>query len=280
MGTSQSSKGAVGNVPLVPPWADDGNEEKKPNQPDDGNSGDNDATPSNPTNTNVPLAQAGRFKAARTNINSFAKHGDKEKLKKGIGHYIKTGYGGSKTATKRLSRTVNTAGVLFDFLSSISTGQTSSGQPVQNIDIQALKGKDENEITDAIINAVRPIDGDLDSEASQNSIKGAFSELLEKEEEADLLNLTDDQRLFIVEKFITNDIFARFELDLGKNILENAPTNVAASRLKEAKDYIREAVSAKFREKITKDIVTPSSIRNLIKAVLIEAFEIFESYAQ
>jgi hypothetical protein len=276
MGTSQSSKGPKGKVPLVPPWAEDINI-KTPTQPDGRDSGDNGDGPSSPKD--IPLAPAGRFRAARTNINNFAKHGDKEKLRKGIGHYIRTGYGGSKTATKRLSRTVDTAGVLFDFLSSISTGRTSSGQPFQEIDIQAFQGKNENEITDAIINAVRPIDGDLDSEVSQNSIKNAFAELLEREEDTDLLNLTDDQRLFVVEKFVSNDVFARFELDLGRNILDNAPTSVAATRLQEAKDYIREAVSAKYQEKITKDTLTPSSIRKLIQDVLLEAFEIFESDA-
>ncbi|MEX0981366.1 MAG: Qat anti-phage system associated protein QatB [Bacteroidales bacterium] len=276
MGTSQSSKGAPGNVPLVPPWADD--DEKNPNQSDDSYTGNDDKAPSPPKD--LPLAPAGRFKGARTNINSFAKNGETDKLRRGVGQYIKTGYGGSKTAAKRLSRTINTAGVLFDFLSSISTGQTSTGEPFQDIDINALVGKDEDEITDAIINAVRPIDGDLDSEASQNSIKEAFSELLEKEDNTDLLNLTDDQRLFVVEKFVANDVFARFNLDMGKNILDNAPTSVAASRLKEAKDYIREAVYTKFREKITKDTVSPSSIRILIREVLTEAFEIFESYAQ
>jgi len=278
MGTSQSSKGAQGKVPLVPPWADDGNDNNKPDQPDDKKTEDENKIPS--PLKDLPLAPAGRFKGARTNINSFAKNGDTDKLRKGVGHYIKTGYGGSKTATKRLSRTINTAGVLFDFLSSISTGQTSSGEPFQDLDIQSFTGKGEDEITDAIINAVRPIDGDLDSEASQDSIKEAFSELLEKEENTDLLNLTDEQRLFVVEKFVANDVFARFNLDMGKNILDSAPTNIAASRLKEAKDYIREAVSAKFREKITKDTVSPFSIRNLIQDVLTETFKIFESYAQ
>ena len=277
MGTSQSSKGAPGNVPLVPPWADDDGK-KRPNQPDDSNTGNNVKAPAPPKV--LPIAPTGRFKGARTNINSFAKNGDTYKLRRGVGQYIKTGYGGATIATKRLSRSINTAGVLYNFLSSISTGQTITGEPFLDIDTNALIGKDEDEITDAIINAVRPIDGDLDSEASQNSIKDAFSELLEKEDNTDLLNLTDDQRLFVVEKFIANDVFARFNLDMGKNILDNAPTNVAASRLKEAKDYIREAVYTKFREKITKDTVSPSSIRNLIQDVLTEAFEIFESYAQ
>ena len=277
MGTSQSSKGAPGNVPLVPPWAhDDSN--KIPNQPDASNTGNNNKEPL--LQKDLPLAPSGRFRGARTNINSFAKNGDKDKLRRGVGQYIKKGYGGAKTAAKRLNRTINTAGVLYDFLSSISTGQTSTGEPFQDIDTKALVGKDEDEITDAIINAVRPIDGDLDSEASQNSIKEAFSELLEKEDNTDLLNLTDDQCLFVVEKFVANDVFARFNLDMGKNILDNASTNVAASRLKEAKDYIREAVYTKFREKITKDTVSPSSIRNLIQDVLTESFEIFESYAQ
>ncbi len=217
MGTSQSSKGAPPNVPLVPPWADNG----APQNPPDGIP--NDTPTNNPDNSNPnnePIAPERRFYGARINLNKFASNGDKTCLKRGVGHYVRTGYGGSHTATQRLSRTISTAGALYNALSYSSSG-TSSGTP-PDIDFDALRGKNFDQITDSIIEAIRPIDGDLDSEASQRSMKDAFSELLEKYENADLLNLSEEQRLFVIEKFIAGDVFTRFDLDMGKDIRKNA----------------------------------------------------------
>ena len=80
-------------------------------------------------------------------------------------------------------------------------------------------------------------------------MKDAFSELLEKYENADLLKLTEEQRFFVIEKFVAGDVFSRFNLDMGKDIIRNASSPASAlSRLKEAKDYIKETVSSSFKK--------------------------------
>lgn len=278
MGTSQSSKGAPPNVPLVPPWAA-GNDNPS-NSPDDDN-GNNSPSP-NPSEknngNNSETAPSGRFRGARTNLNKFASDGGRTYLQRGIGHYVKTGYGGSKTATARLSRTVATAGALYGALSYGSSVESSNSIPV--IDFEALRGKSFEQITDTIIEAIRPIDGDLDSEASRNSMKNAFSDLLEKNEDADLLNLDEEQRLYVIERFISGDVFARFDLDMGKNIRKNASSPASAlSKLKEAKDYIKETVSSSFKKIIIAATITSKAIVSLIRETLEDAFHVFESYA-
>lgn len=274
MGTSQSSKGAPHNVPLVPPWADNGT----PQNPPESTPGDTPQNPVNPVPDNHPFAPERRFFGARKNLNNFARNGSKTDLKRGLGHYVRTGYGGSKTATQRLSRTITTAGALYNFLTSSSSGQTTA--IYSEIDFITLRGKTFDQISDAIIEAIRPIDGDLDSEASQKSMKDAFSELLEKNENADLLNLTEEQRFFVVEKFIAGDVFTRFDLDLGKEIRRNATSPaIALSRLKEAKDYIKETVSSSFKKIDKTKTFTSKTIVSIFKDTLEDAFHVFESYA-
>jgi hypothetical protein len=282
MGTSQSSNGAPPNVPMIPPWADNGDSDNPPSPTDD-NTDDNSPTPNPPEKDNPEnpvLAPSGRFRGARTNLNKFAREGGRQNLRRGVGHYVKTGYGGSKTATARLSRTVATAGALYRALSygSSEAAFSESSASVPDIDFDALRGKSFEQISDTIIEAIRPIDGDLDSEASRNSMKNAFSELLEKYNDANLFNLDEKQRQFVIERFIAGDVFARFDLDMGKNIRHNASSLASGlSRLKEAKVYIKETVASSFK-KIASSI-TSKSIVSLIRETLEDAFHVFESYA-
>jgi hypothetical protein len=112
-----------------------------------------------------------------------------------------------------------------------------------------LAGRTVNEIMDAVVEAVRPVDSTQDSEASRKAIKGCLSEVLERFPDVNLLELTDEQRAFAVERYVALDVFQRFALDLGKTIQDNAPSPRAVlSRLKEVKGYVRETVSAAFRK--------------------------------
>jgi hypothetical protein len=270
MGTSQSSNGAPPNVPMIPPWADNGDSDNPPSPTDD-NTDDNSPTPNPPEKDNPEnpvLAPSGRFRGARTNLNKFAREGGRQNLRRGVGHYVKTGYGGSKTATARLSRTVATAGALYRALSygSSEAAFSESSASVPDIDFDALRGKSFEQISDTIIEAIRPIDGDV------------VSELLEKYNDANLFNLDEKQRQFVIERFIAGDVFARFDLDMGKNIRHNASSLASGlSRLKEAKVYIKETVASSFK-KIASSI-TSKSIVSLIRETLEDAFHVFESYA-
>jgi len=290
MGTSSSSKGPGSGVPMVPPWADD-----MPTSSDnegDGktNSGDADEqSPAADQNTNPstenpplsppsPIASLGRFTGARASMRAFAGSGNSDDMRKGVGRYVSKGYGGSKTASKRLGGTVSTAAALSGMLSSDSRGSSDSSP----IDVQALKGKSASEVMDAVVEAVRPIDGTQDTEASRESIKDALSELLEQHPTADLLELDGNEKLFVVEHFIASDVYRRIFLDIGKTIQEKSPSAMAGlKRLRQIKDYVRETVKSSFKHKgVVKSSISPKEVASMAKSVLLETFEVFEGYAQ
>jgi hypothetical protein len=98
---------------------------------------------------------------------------------------------------------------------------------------------------DAVVEAVRPADGTQDAEAERASTRDALSELLTQFPDADLLSLSEKQRVLITERFVAIDVFRRIQLDVGKTIQDKAPTAGAGlARLKEVKDYVKETVAA------------------------------------
>lgn len=247
MGTSQSSKGSPSNVPMVPAWAA----------------------------PNAPIAESGRFGPARRNIGSFMGDGQSSSMRKGVGQYVKKGYGGSKTATSRMAGTVQKASTFFDALS-------PSSQNGPAIDPVLLAGKSADEIMDAIVEVVAPIDGTQDTEASRESVKNALCELLEQFPNADLANLDDTQRLFALEKFVADDVFRRIYLDLGQIIQSKAPNiTTGLSRLKEIKDYVKETVAASFRKNNQSGIpLVSNQIKSIVNNAIQETFTVFEEYAE
>jgi hypothetical protein len=95
-------------------------------------------------------------------------------------------------------------------------------------------GRTADDIMNAVVEAVRPVDGTQDAEASRTAIKGCLSEVLERFPDANLLELSDAERTFAIERYVALDVFQRFALDLGKVIQDKAPTASAAlGRLKE-----------------------------------------------
>ena len=135
---------------------------------------------------------------------------------------------------------------------------------------------------DAVVEAVRPVDGTQDAEAGQNAIREALSELLNQFPEANILDLSEDQRIFAIEHYVALDIFNRFNLDLGKTLQDKAPTASAAlSRLKEVRDYIKETVSAQFRDLYTVgERLDARRISDLTEQALHDTFAVFEEYVQ
>lgn len=278
MGTSQSSNGAPSGVPMVPPWVPDlppaPPEGAPAPAPDDGGP----PVPVPPAAVPVPIAPSGRFTGARRNFGSFANDGDKGAMRRGTGQYFKSGYGGGATAVGRLGGTARTAAGLFGALSPGMAGPTT-GIP---LDRAILAGRSADQVMDAITEAVQPIDGTLDAEASRAAIKDALSELLDQFPDADLLNLDDQQRTFAVERFVAIDVFRRIQLDIGKVIQDKAPTAAAAmSRLKEVRDYVKETIASSFRKienagtRLAADVV-----QRIVRSALSEAITVFQGYAE
>jgi len=290
MGTSQSSEGPCGGVPMVPPWVpplvqpvalvvDDGIQ-SSPIQPQ------MQARPVVPTLLNatpteiIPVAPAGRFRTARFSLGRFAHSGDGGDLRRAVGRYIRDGYRGSGTASRRFAGTSSTAAALHSVLSSNEKGH-SAGEG-SKLDPILLSGRSTREVIDAIVQSVRPSDGTQDAEANRASIRDALCELLTKFQEADPLNLKTEEREFVVEQFVAIDVFRRFQLDLGKTIQEKAPSaRTALVRLKEVKDYVKETISASFRKLREKgQRMITGRVREIAQSALRETMAVFEGYAE
>ena len=283
MGTSQSSNGSPGGVPMVPPWVPDVPDPVPPTGDPvappgggDGGSGIPSAQPA-PAPPPMPIAPSGRFAGARRNLGSFASGGDKGAMRRGVGQYFKGGYGGGATAVRRFGGTARTAAGLFGALSPGASAATGGA-----IDHAVLIGRSADQIMDAIVEAVRPVDGTQDAEASRAAIKDALSEMLDRFPDADLLSLEDEQRIFAVEHFVALDVFRRLQLDLGKIIQNKAPTLTAAmARLKEVREYVKETVAASFRKlEAAGTRLVASLVPRIVRAAMTEAIAVFQAYAE
>jgi hypothetical protein len=286
MGTSQSSDGPGPGVPMVPPWTPAAPQDPAPppaGEPDvpplDGPADGAPPLPpaAPPPGAQPPLAPDRRFHGVRSSLGNFARSGDGRDLRRGLGHYVRSGYGGSNTATQRFGGTAQTAGSLGQALYSTATGAADAP-----IDAAALAGRSTEEIATAIIEAVRPVDGTQDAEAERAAIHDAMSDLLNEYPDADLLNLSDAEREFVIERFTAIDVARRFELDVGKHLLEKAATaTVAMARLKQMRSYITEAVAASFRKlKEQGRTLTAGRVARVVQGALRETFEVFEGYEE
>src|ERR1041385_2097109 len=198
MGTSSSSKGPGGGVPMVPPWVPDANAPVAGGapgapaapaadaQPDQGPAATPTPGPSAPSVAPVPapaaaastvtLSPGARFGPARRSLGKFAQSGDAGAMRRGLGGYVHKGYGGAGTAAKRFGGSARTAGTLYGALNPATRSQVSlsGGQ----LDPVVLQGRSADAVMNAVVDAVRPVDGTQDAEASRYAIKEALSELL------------------------------------------------------------------------------------------------------
>lgn len=284
MGTSQSSKGPGSNISIVPPWTPAPPDEDKPGNGVEGEGSTGDAgapAPQVPPPVVLPpTAPPARFAGARRALGEFARSGDSRDMQRSVGHYVRTGYGGAATTTRRFGGTAATASALGGALARVADGQPA--QPGSPLDPALLAGRSVQEVMNAVVEAVRPVDGTQDAEAERAAIRDSLTELLTRFPEADLLNLDPEQRVFAIENFAAIDVFRRFELDLGKTIFDNSSNaSVALSRLKEVRDYVKQSVAAAFRRLADAGrSLTGSRISQVVRDALRETFEVFEGYTE
>lgn len=279
MGTSQSSHGSPSGVPLVPPWVPDVSElYDTPNDQADNAEQDTPTTPNQALTSLPEIAPAGRWRGSRQSIGKFASSGDVADMRRGVGRYV-GGLGGAQSGTRRFGGTTKTADRLYNALSGLANRQlVVPGSPLDPV---LLEGRTAREVIDAVIEAVLPVDGTQDTEASRASINDALTELMERFPEADLRVLSQEQREFVIERFVAHDVYRRFSLDVGGEIKKKAPsTRIALSRLHEVKDYIRETVAASFRQ--LREIgqrLRSGLVLQIVNSALRKSLKIFEEYA-
>lgn len=267
MGTSASSSGPGGGVPMVPPWVPDPGDVAK--QGDDGA-----AAP-----VGVPVAPSARFGGARRALGDFARGGSNDSLRKGLGRYASRGLGGSRTAARRMGGAAVRSGGLYGALRSLSGSPTTDGAP---LDPASLSGLSAREVIDAIVEFVSPSDGSQDAESSQHAIAAALSDLLADQPDVDLGALTSEEIAWVVERHLVYEIHYRVQLDVGKSVIDNAPSPATAMRrLDEIRDYIQETVASAFRERRSNGSpLTNAEATKLANSVLEDTFAVFEEYVE
>ncbi len=284
MGTSSSSRGPGPNVPFVPPWVPPLPPPMPPPPEQDAGPppADGDGNPPSPTPApppaQPPIAPARRYQAARTSLGNYARTGSRDDLKRGLGHYTATGLGGSAQATRRMARTAVNAGKLYGALSALSSG-TALPADVP-IDRAALAGRPAREIADEIARALQPPDGTQDAEASRDAISRSLSELLAAEPDVDMLALTPAQIDLVIQTYVGEDLCRRIDLDVGKTIIDKAPTLAdGQSRLEDMKAYVRQEVARLFRARFDRgQRLSRQNAASLASGVIQSTFDVFEEY--
>lgn len=297
MGTSASSRGPGSgpDIPIVPPWVENPPAQQPAPQPTLPMPAPGQAptvpspqTPPSPTSPNPqtpqppelqpkPEASApGRWRGVRTSLGKFGGGGDDrgKHLRRGLGHYSRSGMGGSGNAARRMAGSARTASVLHSALTALANGEPFPTE--LGIDPQALVGLSPSEFADALVDAIRPIDGTQDAEATRDSVARALSDILDQN--ADITNLTPEQVDQVTASTLGYDVALRIELDVGKSIIAKAPTKgEGLERLQEMKDYLREVIAAEYKlERASVGIVGRAAIDRISRNAIQQAFEVFE----
>lgn len=295
MGTSASSRGPGSgpDIPIVPPWVDSPPQQPAPQPPQPIPTPEQSPTSPSPQapqspNPQVPPPQnpqpqpqpepspPGRWRGVRTSLGKFGGGGDDRgrHLRRGLGHYSRSGMGGSGNAARRMGGSARTASVLHSALTALANGEPLPQE--LGIDPLVLVGLSPSEFADALVDAIRPIDGTQDAEATRDSVARALSDMLDQN--ADITSLTPQQVDQVTASTLGYDVALRIELDVGKAIIAKAPTKGdGLERLQEMKDYVREIVAAEYAEERARiGTVGRAAIERISRNAIQQAFEVFE----
>jgi len=182
--------------------------------------------------------------------------------------------GGSGNAARRMGGSAKAASSLHSALTALANGEPLPQE--LGIDLQTLAGLSPADFADALVDAIRPLDGTQDAEATRDSVARALAEMLDQD--ADITSLTPQQVDQVTASTLGYDVALRIELDVGKAIIAKAPTKgEGLERLQEMKDYVREVVSAQYAaERASAGTVGRAAIERISRSAIQQAFEVFE----
>jgi len=280
MGTSAPSEGPQPGNPYDPPWLDDEGDVGAPDPPEQSEPESDDREKddgSKKGQESTEIAPPARFLGARNWIGKFAREGrERASFNKAAGHYS-TGMGGAGKLSGRMRYATASGARLAEFL--LSTGSQPDPATrawVREIIDQGLSGRS---LVDAIIQQVAPSGGSRDEESCVNSMADALGEFLEKNEDADLLDLGEEEIREITELFIANDACSRMVNDVGQVIESERITLVESINLiNEMRDYLRADVSVQI-EKLWAQNESPSQsqLNDILQTAIERTFSVYES---
>jgi hypothetical protein len=172
------------------------------------------------------------------------------------------------------------SGALSELLQGLSS---KTVEPAQlGLDAVSFAGRSVREIVDRVARFASPSDGTQDAESSQRAVNLALSDLLDKEPNADVTSLSQQQIEWVLERHLVYEICQRITLDVGKAILNKAPSPATAiDRLNEMRDYVEQTVAAAFRSQRRAGRKLNSSMAQTLASTAIqETFKVFEEYVE
>ena len=260
MGTSASSNGPGAGVPFDPPWLDD---VEVPNQ-----------QKTEKQNEPLVLASRARFASARRNMGEYARSGDKDSVRRALGHYSKTGMGGAQNVAKRMRTSTKVAANFFNTFHSLREDNTFA----LGLELKELRsqGADANQIIDAIVSHVCPTGGSIDEISCRDSGTAAISEFLVDNPDADICNLDDDQIWSLTATYLGNEVFSRVQMDIGQAFeKQDVSIEDRVIRLNDMREYIQSEIATqmnKLRETADKKM----DINKLLSDTIRNTFEVYE----
>ena len=278
MGTSSSSFGPRSGVSFDPPWLK--SVESEIGLPLEKISGKPLQSEKNhlqlePTVHPVETAPPRRFCNARRNFSKYIKSGNQMHLKKALGSYSRIGMGGASRLASRMFVSTSTGAKLFNFLQGVRDKKDIKVREwVNQLTSKHLSAHDvENEI----INQFVPSGGTLDEESCRDSMSKAFSNLLKRYPDVDLLNMNNNSIWNLIELFITSEVFNRINLDIGQLFESNKYTpQEAVSRMNDIQAYVKSEISVQIQKVRTNDDCTIEEINNLLQSAIKNTFTVFE----
>lgn len=195
---------------------------------------------------------------------------------------MKKGYGGSATATRRMSKSSSAAVGVFDILSRGDGTATAEGEKPA-LDVSTLAGLSHSEVAERIAEAVNPGDVSLDDAGVREAIAEAVSSVLNENENADVTNLPPELAEECFVRTLSYSAFNILVADIGASVQRAAHGNavMANDRLKEISDFVREAYRTQYEKvKAIGSKISRSASAKIARDVTTQVMDIFESYLE
>ena len=260
MGTSKSSTGPRGGVPLVPPWLE---------QPD--------KTGSPPPTS--PTAPSHRLSSTKRAISTALKDGDRDAVRRVLGNYVRNGYGGAKNAAARMVQAPRTASRAVSVLSGLASGTASVEE--LGFDPAALRGRSIEDVASAIASAIQRTRITTDDSASQHAVSEALADLVSRDPNIDLLAPSPEQVEEAYILILAYNTFEIFRLTVGKNIQDKAKDDYATSDriLSEIRSTIVEVVRGEIKKIKNQELGINSANAEIIgREAIAQTTQIFDGW--
>ena len=269
MGTSAAHRGPNSGVSFDPPWLDD---IEVPNYSPD----EDDNEPEVDSLLVPALAPPARFGGARRNLNDYFKSGNRDSLRRALGHYSRTGMGGARRIATRMQPSVRVA---VSMVAAFVSLRNKSDRILSDA-IRELRNSDTDiySIIDAIVSYVCPDGGSIDETSSRDSASSALSDLFERNPRIDINALSDDDIWSLLSSYLGYEAFSRVQIDIGQNIESKQTLGNHLNLLNGMREYLESEIAAQLNVLRNKTSGLVDNLRSILSLTIERTFTVFEAY--